>query len=377
MFQRPQHLMTRFARERRVFFLEEPVFEDSDTHLRSTVCPQTGVNVATPVLRKGMAGDEIVPQLKILLDQMLKQRNVRDFIAWYYTPMARDFARHLSPLLTIYDCMDELSAFAGAPAAMRSNEKELFDHADLVFTGGASLFESKRSQHRNVHLFPSSVDVPHFARARAIDRQPDDQAGIPKPRFGYAGVIDERMDTDLLRSVASRRPDWHFVLLGPVVKIDPASLPQGPNLHYLGMKPYASLPEYLSGWDIGMLPFARNESTRFISPTKTPEYLAAGLRVLSTPIRDVVTPYGDLGLAGIVNDAGEFVSVAESLLMSPLSEEFRRKVELFLAQSSWDKTWTYMNKLINTAATAKNTDIATRPKRTRIGALVAEGADHV
>jgi UDP-galactopyranose mutase len=274
--------------------------------------------------------------------------------------------------------MDELSAFAGAPPAMHNNELELFRRAELVFTGGASLFESKRKQHPNVHFFPSSVDVSHFARARAIDVEPADQVCIPCPRLGYAGVIDERMDLDLLRTAAKMRPEWHFVLLGPVVKIDPATLPQAPNIHYLGMKPYADLPYYLAGWDIGILPFAMNESTRFISPTKTPEYLAAGLRVVSTPIRDVVTPYGDLGLVGIAKDAGEFVRVADSLLLSPLSEEFRTKADLFLTQSSWDKTWSDMNELINTAITTDRADPARREEiRTADSCLVMEGAQSV
>jgi UDP-galactopyranose mutase len=269
--------------------------------------------------------------------------------------------------------MDELSAFAGAPPAMRENEARLFQRADVVFTGGASLYESKRKQHPSVHLFPSSVDVSHFKRARTIKQEPEDQSRIPHPRIGYAGVIDERMDLGLLDSVAQSRPDWQFVFVGPVVKIDPATLPRKTNIHYLGMKPYAELPAYFSGWRIGMLPFALNESTRFISPTKTPEYLAAGLRVISTPIRDVVSPYGDFGLARIASTTGEFISAADSLLVSQVDNEFLTRVDGFLSQSSWDKTWNEMDQIMKKTLDLKSTQIA----HTATLAAAGKGATHV
>ena len=346
VFQRPQHLMSRFAREGRVFFFEEPILEDGDPYLRSAVCPKTGVHLLTPILPRGLSAQQVADAQRVLLGSMIDQNDIQNYIAWYYTPMARQFAAALHPRITVYDCMDELSAFAGAPAAMTLNERALFEEADLVFTGGASLFESKRKQHPSVHLFPSSVDVPHFARARAATAEPSDQSPLLRPRLGYAGVIDERMDLTLLKEIAEKRPNWQLVLLGPVVKIDPGSLPAAPNIHYLGMKQYADLPAYLSGWDIGMLPFALNESTRFISPTKTPEYLAAGLRVISTPIQDVVTPYGDLGLVGIAEGASEFIRVAEDFLARPMNNDFRASVDKFLSQSSWDRTWSEMNRLI-------------------------------
>jgi glycosyltransferase involved in cell wall biosynthesis len=242
--------------------------------------------------------------------------------------------------------MDELSAFAGAPREMRENEQALFKQADMVFTGGESLFRSKQLKHHSVHLFPSSIDFAHFAQARSVREEPSDQASIPHPRLGYAGVIDERMDLTLIGELAAARPDWQLVLLGPVVKIDTNLLPRAKNIHYLGMKQYAELPSYLSGWDIALLPFAQNESTRFISPTKTPEYLAAGLPVVSSPIQDVVHPYGDLGFVQIASGAQEFLEKVEQLLRNPSSQEHRRKVDEFLAGSSWDQTWHKMNQLI-------------------------------
>lgn len=367
--------MSRFVRTRRVFFIEEPVFEDAEPHLRSFVCEKTNVHVCTPVLPRCLDAQRIAMLQKTFLDDMLKQNNIADYIAWYYTPMAREFASGLKPKVTVYDCMDELSAFAGAPSAMRENERALFSIADLVFTGGASLYASKRNQHPSVHLFPSSVDVPHFARARSNKFDPADQRTFPRPRLGYAGVIDERMDLELIRAVARERPTWQLIFLGPVVKIDVNLLPKGENIHYLGIKPYAELPTYLSGWDIGMLPFALNESTRFISPTKTPEYLAAGLPVISTPIRDVVTPYGELGLVAIASNADEYIRAAESLIQSPDRAAVRARVDQFLSRSSWDKTWSEMNDLINHRLALKNLSVRNQ-SRVRAG-VAAKGAAHV
>jgi glycosyltransferase involved in cell wall biosynthesis len=367
--------MSRFARNRRVFFFEEPLFEDGRPHLRSSVCPKTGVRVKTPILPRALAAEQITELQRELLQAMLAEHDIEDYIAWYYTPMAREFTSVLRPLVTVYDCMDELSAFAGAPAAMRENEQGLFREAGLVFTGGASLFESKRNQHPSVHLFPSSVDVSHFGRARSSKTEPEDQSALPRPRLGYAGVIDERMDLPLLAEIAARRPGWQLVLLGPVVKIDQRSLPQAPNIHYLGMKAYADLPDYLGGWDIGMLPFALNESTRFISPTKTPEYLAAGLRVVSAPIRDVVTPYGDLGLVSIADGPSEFISAAEAFLERPASNEFLASVTAFLSKSSWDRTWSEMNRLVEEKIMLRHL-ISKRQSALRAG-VSSKGAAHV
>jgi UDP-galactopyranose mutase len=376
--------MSRFARTRRVFFIEEPIFGDTEPHLRASVCPKTGVHIQTPVLPSGLNHQEVLNFQRTLLRSMLQKNHISDYIAWYYTPMAREFASDLKPAITVYDCMDELSAFAGAPPSMRVNEEGLFRDADLVFTGGASLFESKRKQHPSVHLFPSSVDIEHFAQARSIKRDPEDQSELPHPRLGYAGVVDERMDLELLRKVASERPDWHIILLGPVVKIDQASLPKAANIHYLGIKQYSELPAYLSGWDIGMLPFALNESTRFISPTKTPEYLAAGLKVVSTPIRDVVTPYGDLGLVAIAREPNEFIAAIESLLHDPPDLGFFARVDQFLSRSSWDKTWAGMSELIENTLVLKRCAVGatqrvaplTRPPMTASDTY-HEGAAHV
>jgi len=269
-------------------------------------------------------------------------------VLWYYTPMALAFTDHLRPLTVVFDCMDELSAFAQAPAALKNYEAELLRRSSIVFTGGHSLYQSKRDKHPNVHPFPSSVDVKHFAQARHITCDPPDQASIPSPRLGFFGVIDERFDVSLLSGLAAARPDWQFVIVGPVVKIDPAVLPKSPNVHYLGSKGYDDLPRYIAGWDVALLLFARNEATRYISPTKTPEYMAAGKPVVSTSIRDVVQPYGQQGLVRIADTVEEFVSACEAAMAEDPAARLRDG-DAFLRQTSWDGTWTQMRRLMESA----------------------------
>jgi UDP-galactopyranose mutase len=266
--------------------------------------------------------------------------------------MAVPFTNHLTACAIVYDCMDELSAFAHAPAALKRNESELLRRAHLVFTGGQSLYEAKRDAHPNVHAFPSSVDVAHFAQARQITTDPPDQASIARPRLGFFGVIDERMDIDLVAGVAAARPDWQLVMLGPVVKIDPAVLPRPGNVHYLGAKKYDELPRYIAGWDVALLPFARNDATRYISPTKTPEYMAAGKPVVSTSIRDVVRPYGQQGLVRIADTVDTFVAACEAALAEDAAVR-RREADAFLRQTSWDGTWARMRRLLDAALTSR------------------------
>ena len=339
--------MTRCARERRVYYVEEPLF-DADAKPYLELQRHGGVAVAVPHLRGEGTENDHSRTLRALMLELIAKERIHRYVHWYYTPMALSFTSHLKPKAVVYDCMDELSAFAHAPAALRLREAELMRRASVVFTGGQSLFEAKRGLHSNVHAFPSSVDVPHFARARQIDVDPPDQAAIPRPRLGFFGVIDERMDLDLVAGVAATRPDWSIVLLGPVVKIDPALLPRAANIHYPGQKSYEQLPEYIAGWDVAMLPFARNDATRFISPTKTPEYMAAGKPVVSTSIRDVVRPYGQQGLVRIADTVGDFIAACEaSLADDPVAR--RRDADAFLRQTSWDGTWTRMRHLIETA----------------------------
>lgn len=352
VFQRPQHLLTRFASSLKVFFLEEPLFEDIPTASLDVTVRDENLWTLVPRIPVGLEHQEIIGIQKNLLEGFLEGKDAADFTFWYYTPMALEFSDHLQPALTVYDCMDELSAFKFAPAGIKQFEQSLLHNADIVFTGGHSLYEAKKHQHANIWPFPSSIERAHFEKARHLNEQPADQAGIPGPRIGFFGVIDERFDIDLISGIADARPDWQLILIGPVVKIDPATLPQRPNIHYLGQKNYRELPHYLAGWDAALIPFLLNESTRFISPTKTPEYLAAGIPVISTPIQDVVKPYGENGMVHIARNDAEFIKAIEKELQSA-KEEWLALVDDFLAQNSWDLTSSKMLKLMKGAKARK------------------------
>ena len=350
VFQRPQHLMSRFADDMAVLYWEEPVDIDRrDTpflHVRVAE-GLPGVRIVVPHLPEGMSEERREASLTRLLDaQVASLRG--PLIAWYYTPMMLGFSRHLDSSVTVYDCMDELSKFRFAPECLLDLEQELINRADLVFTGGTSLYEAKKDRHDSVHLFPSSVDRAHFGKARGGLFDPADQEELPHPRFGFFGVIDERFDIELLDQIAAMRPDWSFVMVGPVVKIAPEDLPMRPNIHYLGAKTYGQLPAYLAGWDVALMPFAMNESTEFISPTKTPEYLAGGKPVVSTPVKDVVRHYGHLEGVQIAAGAESFVAACETALR--LAKDGRgqwlAEADLMLSSSSWQTTQARMAGLI-------------------------------
>jgi UDP-galactopyranose mutase len=308
-----------------------------------------GLQVVVPHLPAGLNSEVAATAvLKEMVDRLFLEHGIRDYVCWYYTPMALPFTRQLSPVAVVYDCMDELSGFKGAPENLRTLEQELFRRADLVFTGGQSLYEAKREQHTAVYPFPSSIDREHFMQARKYIDDPEDQKAIPYPRLGFFGVIDERLDIELLDALARARPEWHFVMLGPVVKIDPASLPSHQNIHYLGAKSYSDLPAYVANWDVALLLFARNEATRFISPTKTPEYLAAGKPVVSTPIEDVIRPYGERRLVHIAGTPADFIAAIEGILTAESNRDlWLTEVDAFLARMSWDETWWRMSQLID------------------------------
>ena len=364
--QRPQHLMRRFAQDRTVTYFEEPIVDGSGPVLELRA--RDGITVATPHLPHGLDAAAAEAAQRRLLDEFCAERELRTPVLWYYTPMAWAFSHHLDASAVIYDCMDELSAFRFAPPALIEREQLLLKRADLVFTGGFSLYEAKRGLHPSVHPFPSSVDVAHFATARHGAPEAADQAHIPHPRLGFCGVIDERMDLGLLDALAARRPDWQLVMVGPVVKIDAADLPRRPNIHYLGSRQYADLPRYFAGWDVALMPFARNESTRFISPTKTPEYLAAGLPVVSTPITDVVRHYSDVDAVSIADTAEGFVAAVEGALgLGRLAPHWLGPVDKLLAENSWDATFERMAGLIEGAVARK----APRPVRRPSLALAA------
>jgi UDP-galactopyranose mutase len=354
VYQRPQHLLSRFAKHTRVFFIEEPIYHDGPDKIQLTET-EKNIFIAVPFLTNGTTHEGAIEKQKQLIDSLFPLMDINRYFSWYYTPMALPFTGHLTPEVIVYDCMDELSAFKNAPVELKDNEKKLMQMADIVYTGGHSIYEAKKERHTNIHPFPSSIDKQHFGLARTIKNEPGDQAHIPHPRFGFFGVIDERMDIDLIANVAEAKPDWHFIIIGPVVKINPDSLPRLSNIHYIGSKSYQQLPHYIANWDIAIIPFAMNESTRYISPTKTPEYLAAGKPVISTPIRDVVAPYGNNKLVHIAANAAEFIKCAEAELKKKNRNAWQKKVDAFLADISWDRTWSQMVRLIENNLNVKTT----------------------
>ena len=346
VWQRPQHLLSQAAGRFDILFIEEPVFEGGATGRLRVERVAPGIEVAVPLLGEAALDRVERVQADLIRDELARRQNEHR-VFWYYTPAAIGFSATLDRSLTIYDNMDELSAFHGASSKLVAQERELFAQADIVFTGGRSLFDAKRDAHANIHCFPSSVETRHFGRAREMGPpDPADQAAIPHPRLGFFGVIDERFDRDFAAAMADLRPDWQFVMIGPVVKIDPATLPSRPNLHWLGPKPYRDLPDYLRHWDLGLMPFALNEATRFISPTKTPEFLAAGLRVVSTPIVDVIRDYGEDGLVSIAETPVAACLAAEALMSRP-TDAWLERVDRRLAAESWERTWAEMQGLID------------------------------
>jgi UDP-galactopyranose mutase len=360
VYQRPQHLLSRLAAKHPVVFVEEPEFDSAGPPRWDRSEPHPNLIVYRPrthLQTPGFHGDQL-PVLEPMMAELREELGDTNLLAWLYTPMALPLALSLDPDAAVYDCMDELSLFLGAPPALLSLESQLMEYADVVFTGGPSLFRAKQSRHPNVHCFPSSVDATHF-RLRKPDghhvSEAEDQAELPHPRLGFYGVIDERLDLEILERLAAAHPEWQIVLVGPVVKIDPASLPRRANLHYFGQRSYDELPRYLAGWDVCLLPFAKNDATRFISPTKTLEYMAAELPIVSTPIRDVAEPYGNIVYLG--EKPEEFVAACEKALAASPEERAARVQQMrqVLAGTSWEETASAIEKLL-TAAVAGRTD---------------------
>jgi UDP-galactopyranose mutase len=369
VYQRPQHLLSRLASRHRVIFIEEPIPGKVASPSWQFDRPEKNVLVCRPLTPSNAPGysDEQIPHYRKLLRELLEQENVGEYVLWFYTPMALPLASECQPAAVVYDCMDELSMFKNAPPKLLQYEVDLLKLADVVFTGGPSLYRAKKDRHPNAHCFSSSVDARHFAAAANGMTEAEDQSALPHPRLGFFGVIDERFDIPAVRAMADKHPEWQICLVGPVVKIDPAELPRNPNIHYFGQKTYQQLPSYLKGWDVCLLPFARNDSTKFISPTKTLEYMAAGKMIVSTPITDVAEPYGDFVYLGGTPE--EFVSACERALDASPEEraDRQKKMKQVLSRTSWDMTASKMDELIAEAIAARK---QSRPTRTEARGIV-------
>jgi protoporphyrinogen oxidase/glycosyltransferase involved in cell wall biosynthesis len=359
VYQRPQQILSRLARTWRVLFVEEPLYSAGDPHAEFAV-PAPNVTVLTPHTPLTAPGfhDDQIPLLQKLVGQALARERFCDYGAWLYTPMALPLLTKLAPRIVVYDCMDDLTAFKGAPRQLVQRENALMRVANVVFAGGPSLYEARKPRHVNVHLFTSSVDRDHFARGGDVALTHPEVKALARPRLGYFGVLDERLDIALLRTVAEARPEWEICMVGPVLKIDPAALPRLPNLHYFGKREYDELPAFLAGWDVAMLPFARSDATRFISPTKTLEYMAAGRAIVSTSIPDVKKLYGSVVRFGDTPE--RFIAECEAALVEPAAPRERRLAAMrrIVAATSWDETVREMRRIIEAAAPRGLTEAA-------------------
>ncbi|HKB70781.1 MAG TPA: glycosyltransferase [Thermoanaerobaculia bacterium] len=350
VWQRPQQIHSRLARRHRVLFVEEPAPGTGAPRLEISE-PWPNVVVAQPVLPETSGDDTATAERERAVVSLLRNQRPAGFdraVHWFYSPqLTPQLDAFGDPLAVVYDCMDELTQFAFAPRQLAEREKELLTIADVVFTGGYELFRAKSRLHDNVHFFGCGVDFDHFHRAAGEIEVAADLRAIPAPRLGYVGVIDERLDYPLIESLARENPDWSLAFVGPVAKVDAASLPRAQNLHYLGARDYADLPSYLAGFQVCLMPFAMNDASRFINPTKTLEYLASARPVLSTPVRDVVRNFGD---AVHISDRSQFMARAKEILAGGAIDP-ERGCQV-ARRSSWEQTVEKMESLVRAAAPA-------------------------
>jgi UDP-galactopyranose mutase len=348
VWQRPQQLLSRLARHHRILFIEEPVSaseSDVEGEAPRPLLQEVHPNIVTltPQIEQGQCGDTplwLWPCQDTISAQVREALRALDFRAcalWMYTPTPEFLVETVRPDMLVYDVMDELANFKFAPPQLKAQERRLLGQAAVVFTGGASLFDAKKHLNPNTHLFASGVDGKHYEQAcDPATQAPEWLDALPQPRATYIGVIDERLDYELIAELAAARPQVQFVLCGPIVKVDPAHLPQAANLHYPGQQAYADLPRILKGTDVCLMPFARNEATKFISPTKTLEYMATHRPIVSTPITDVERFYSDI--VYLADTAEAFIAQLDAALSEPASERERkqRREKKILAEQAWD-----------------------------------------
>jgi glycosyltransferase involved in cell wall biosynthesis len=343
VWQRPQQFLSRLSHRHKILFVEMVA---PDPQLASPFArfytPESCPNVT--VLRIQFPswcwhdGSFVDGERRRLVKSFLEGPMAGEFqqpVQWFYDPMAVPaFAGQMNETVTVYDCMDELSNFRCAPPEIREREKELLELADVVFAGGRKLHAAKRLQNDNCHFYGCGVDAAHFGKAREPGiAVPADLRSLQKPVLGYFGVIDERMDYELIAKLADANPRWSIALVGPVLKVDAAVLPQRHNLHWLGQKAYADLPSYCKGFDVCLMPFAINEATEFINPTKSLEYMATGRPIVSSAVPDVVTNFGSV--VKVANNHNEFISACKAACQQPDDQSIERGLRM-VAENSWE-----------------------------------------
>ena len=344
VWQRPQQLVSRLGKseERTTWFVEEPIQVAGELERNRLATAQTdGVTrVWLEIPEQGRhVGffDEVLPDYVEQLPQLVGPPG-GERVVWIYTPLALELAEALNPTTLVYDVMDDLAAFKDAAPELVVRQRQALRRADVVFAGGRSLHRSVVKQGRiDAQLLPSGVATEHYSSAVSAER------GTGRPTAGYVGVLDERLDLDLIAGIAELLPEWEIRMIGPVIKIDPATLPQAPNIVYYGQQPYEELPGHMAELDVALMPFALNEATRSISPTKTLEYLASGLSVVSTRVPDVVADFDDV--VELRDDAHGFAEACRLLREragSPQSDALRR----ILRRNSWDRIAKRMEALV-------------------------------
>lgn len=333
VYQRPQHLISRLSKKYKILVIEEPI---GKIHNSENEPEMFEISKSLHVMRPRI---DQINELGLYMKKYLKDDHYP--VAWFYSAAFVSVLDSIDFGTIIYDCMDELTLFKGASPELIQQEDYLLSAADIVYTGGKSLYESKKVKHDNVHCFPSSVDVEHFSNANTnLIMKPEDLKNIHAPIVGYFGVIDERIDLDLIQQTAQKMPDLAFVMIGPICKIGEEDLPREKNIYYLGMKSYEELPQYLYFFNFAMMPFALNDSTKFISPTKTLEYMSAMKPIISTKIKDVVRDYN--GCVNLIDDSDDFCDA----LQTPKTD-YKDAYKIILENTSWDKTVEKMNSIIN------------------------------
>jgi glycosyltransferase involved in cell wall biosynthesis len=352
VWQRPQHLVSRFAVQRaeagaRTWFVEEPVTGHVDRPRLATEQHDQVIRIWLVVpgeeYEELRFADPRAASYGPLLAEFLDAQGGSSPDLWLYTPMAYDIGKCLGAGRLVYDVMDDLSSFLNAPKGLLLRQRQLLTAADVVFTGGRSLHRATISQRRQaVYLFPSGVEQQHYAASRKLRRPHDSNVA------GYVGVIDERVDLDLIEEMATALPDWTVRIVGPVAKIEESSLPRANNIDYVGMVAYHQLPQVMAGFDVALMPFALNEATRAISPTKTLEYLAAGLPVVSTRVPDVVADYADL--VHLADDGAEFAAACREVVTHEVTDR-DRKAKPIQARQEWDYIAASMSRLVDEHAT--------------------------
>jgi glycosyltransferase involved in cell wall biosynthesis len=337
VYQRPHHIISRMAKTMKTLFIEEPLYDSENKNLGNLIIIDSMHHVLQPNVKDIESIGGIIPAY-------VKNKNIS--VGWFYSPSFSPLLEQINFETVVYDCMDELSLFKGAPDHLVHQEKYLIAHADIIFAGGKSLYETKKQLHNNVHCIPSSVDEAHFAKALNGIAIPDDIASIQSPIVGYYGVIDERIDLELLHKTALKLPNMSFVIIGPLAKIEEADLPKEPNIHYLGMKSYDELPNYLKAFDVAIMPFALNDATKYISPAKTLEYMAAGKPIISTKITDVVRDYSIC--VSLIETADEFCEAITHLFDKTDRMSLEMEYCKILEKTSWNASADKMKLIIET-----------------------------